>query len=63
MSSISIFRRSHSPRRSLRARIAAWLELRRTRASLAQLDDHLLADIGLTRNSALYEAMRPFWHE
>ncbi len=46
----------------LRARIVAWVVRRRSRAALARLDDHLLADIGLTRDHAKREASQPFWH-
>jgi uncharacterized protein YjiS (DUF1127 family) len=35
--------------------------LRRSRRALARLDDHLLADIGLTRLEAATEAARPHW--
>lgn len=35
--------------------------LARSRARLAQLDDHMLADIGLTQAEAMTEAQRPFW--
>jgi uncharacterized protein YjiS (DUF1127 family) len=31
------------------------------RRSLALLDDHLLADIGITRAEAEHEAARPLW--
>jgi uncharacterized protein YjiS (DUF1127 family) len=37
------------------------LALRRERARLAQLDDHILADIGISRDQALAEASRPVW--
>ncbi|MCC1493616.1 DUF1127 domain-containing protein [Cognatishimia sp. F0-27] len=40
---------------------AKWSERHRTRLALAQLDSHLLADVGLDRRSALLEARRPFW--
>ena len=33
-----------------------------SRAALARLDAHLLADIGLTADAAATEAQRPFWH-
>ncbi len=33
----------------------------RQRRTLADLDDHLLADIGLTRHEATSEAARPIW--
>ena len=33
----------------------------RERRSLRHLDDHLLRDIGLTREQADEEAARPFW--
>ncbi len=38
-----------------------WRSLRRQRAHLAELDDHILRDIGLTRDDALREAQRPVW--
>jgi uncharacterized protein YjiS (DUF1127 family) len=40
--------------RRLRAR-------RRQRQTLLQLDDHLLADIGVSREQALREAGKRFW--
>ena len=40
---------------------AAWRSRARQRDSLAQLDDHLLADIGLTREAQLVECSKPFW--
>jgi uncharacterized protein YjiS (DUF1127 family) len=45
-----------------RARVlaAAWRSRARQRASLAQLDDHLLADIGLTREAQTVECSKPF---
>jgi uncharacterized protein YjiS (DUF1127 family) len=33
----------------------------RQRQALAQLDDHLLKDIGVTRQQAIAEAGKPFW--
>ncbi|NUB46055.1 DUF1127 domain-containing protein [Fertoebacter nigrum] len=53
------------PKGGTLARIAATLQLgliaRRQRAHLGRLDDHALADIGLTRADALAEAARPVW--
>jgi uncharacterized protein YjiS (DUF1127 family) len=46
---------------SLLRRLPLLLSLRRQRRSLAQLDDHLLRDIGLTPEQALAEADRPIW--
>ena len=37
------------------------LELWRQRRDLCDLDDHLLADIGVTREEALREAKKLFW--
>lgn len=37
------------------------LTLRRGRARLATLEDHILRDIGLTRAQAEAEAERPLW--
>jgi uncharacterized protein YjiS (DUF1127 family) len=52
-----------APRRSrgLIARLAAALALHRQRQHLAELDDAILNDIGLTREDALREAARPVW--
>ena len=41
--------------------MALWCERARQRRALAQLDDRLLHDIGLTRNQAAGEAGKPFW--
>jgi uncharacterized protein YjiS (DUF1127 family) len=35
--------------------------LARQRKTLASLDDHMLKDLGLTREQAEIEADRPFW--
>jgi uncharacterized protein YjiS (DUF1127 family) len=41
--------------------IATWIERSTQRAALAELDDHLLRDVGLSRREALHEAAKPFW--
>ncbi|HMQ95337.1 MAG TPA: DUF1127 domain-containing protein [Amaricoccus sp.] len=41
--------------------ILSWGDRRRQRHALAELDDHLLRDIGLTRHQARTEALKPFW--
>jgi uncharacterized protein YjiS (DUF1127 family) len=38
-----------------------WLDRSRQRRQLAQLSDHMLRDIGLTRVDAWAEAEKPFW--
>ncbi|SFE07345.1 DUF1127 domain-containing protein [Roseivivax sediminis] len=43
--------------------LAKWSERRRTRRALADLDDHLLSDIGLDRWTAQAEARRKFWQD
>lgn len=54
-----------SPMTSIVVRFAAlvvtWEMRRRTRRHLVHLDDHLLRDVGLTRNEAKIEARRLFW--
>ncbi len=40
---------------------ARWWRMRRERLQLLELDDHMLNDIGLTREEAHREAARPFW--
>lgn len=47
--------------RSLIAWLRAAAERRRQRRALAMLDDHLLRDIGVTREQVLAEARRPPW--
>jgi uncharacterized protein YjiS (DUF1127 family) len=49
-------------------RFVAWIEAisgmfnrRRQRQALLELDDHLLDDIGLTREQAEQEARKPLW--
>ncbi|MCK0149112.1 DUF1127 domain-containing protein [Marivita sp. S6314] len=42
-------------------RVNAALALRRSRAQLAALDAHLLADIGIAQDVAAAEAARPIW--
>ena len=54
----------HSGRRGLGLigeLVAAWMERRRSRRHLAQLDERLLRDIGLTPGEAMEEAAAPFW--
>ncbi len=54
-------RRHGRHRPGLTARIRAALALRRHRARLRDLGDHLLEDIGVTRDAAEREASRPIW--
>jgi uncharacterized protein YjiS (DUF1127 family) len=41
--------------------IAIWINRARQRRALAELDDHMLNDIGVSRSVARREAGRPFW--
>ena len=50
-----------SPRRSIFARLTSMLKVRAERRRLAELDDAILRDIGLSRDDALQEALRPMW--
>jgi uncharacterized protein YjiS (DUF1127 family) len=43
------------------ALVARWIERARQRHALAELDDHLLRDIGVTRVEAAREVEKPFW--
>ncbi|WEX09374.1 DUF1127 domain-containing protein [Chelativorans sp. AA-79] len=43
------------------ARAARLYERYRQRRHLAELDDHLLADVGLTRQDVHRECSQPFW--
>jgi uncharacterized protein YjiS (DUF1127 family) len=42
-------------------RIGAWAARARQRRALADLDDWMLADVGITRAAAKAEASKPFW--
>jgi uncharacterized protein YjiS (DUF1127 family) len=49
-------------------RLVGWFEAvsgmfqrRRQRQAMLELEDHLLADVGLTREQAEKEARKPFW--
>jgi uncharacterized protein YjiS (DUF1127 family) len=41
--------------------LLVWQERARDRQRLAELDDHLLKDIGISRVDAWHEASKPFW--
>lgn len=41
--------------------LTRWIERHQQRKQLAQMEDHLLKDIGLSRSDALQEAQKPFW--
>ena len=41
--------------------VTVWSQRARTRKALAQLDDHILRDIGLDRRQAFTESRRMFW--
>jgi uncharacterized protein YjiS (DUF1127 family) len=41
--------------------IAGWIERMRQRQALADLEDHMLRDIGITRVEAARECRKPFW--
>ena len=41
--------------------LSEWRKRAASRRGLANLDDHLLRDIGVTRSDAERELMKPFW--
>ena len=41
--------------------LATWAERLKQRAALAEMDDRMLKDIGLSRVAAMAEADKPFW--
>lgn len=47
----------------LRDQLGLWNRRRRTRLDLLQLSTRELEDLGLSREAALEEAMRPFWEQ
>jgi uncharacterized protein YjiS (DUF1127 family) len=46
---------------SLAGTIVIWLNRRQGRRDLSELDDRLLADVGISREDAVWEAGKPFW--
>ena len=63
---VGAFRGTHRPslRRAIAAASLALHAMMRARASrrlLSDMDDRLLADIGVGRGDALHEARRPMW--
>lgn len=47
--------------RPARAGFMSYVSLYRQRRALANLDEHLLQDLGLTKSEAQTEAERPVW--
>jgi len=43
--------------------VAIWARRAQDRRALAQLDDHILSDIGLDRHAAERQAARRFWQD
>lgn len=41
--------------------LARWIDASRSRQTLDDLDEHMLRDIGITRDEALREARKFFW--
>jgi uncharacterized protein YjiS (DUF1127 family) len=41
--------------------VETWLQRRRQRKALLELSDHVLKDIGISRNQAFQEGRKPFW--
>jgi uncharacterized protein YjiS (DUF1127 family) len=41
--------------------IAVWLHRQQGRRDLRELDDRLLADVGISQEDAVWEAGKPFW--
>lgn len=48
-------------RRTSSGLLATWIERLRQRRALAELTDHQLRDIGVTRVEAARECEKPFW--
>ncbi|MEO0682457.1 MAG: DUF1127 domain-containing protein [Pseudomonadota bacterium] len=48
-------------RPSMLTLLARWIELRRSRTALSELNADQLRDIGLSEETARKEASRPFW--
>ncbi len=46
---------------SIKQKVSYWKAVSKQRKQLAKLDDHLLADIGLSREQVKCEVSKPFW--
>ena len=57
----SAFSKNKSNLLSLRDLVAIWRERHESRLTLRRLDDHMLADIGMSRADAEAEIAKPFW--
>ena len=55
------FRAPRKPRFSPLRTIMTAIKVQRERNALMRMEDHELADIGLTREEAMREAARPIW--
>ena len=49
------------PIRAIARSLLGWIERSRQRQALLDLDDRMLADIGISRMEAREEAAKPFW--
>jgi uncharacterized protein YjiS (DUF1127 family) len=49
------------PAAGIVALVREWLRRSRTRHEIAELDEHLLRDIGLTRLDVMVESRKHFW--
>lgn len=61
---VSVDVAARQPRSAVRwlfSGLASWHRRHRQRLDLAELDDHLLADIGVTPLEARHESAKPFW--
>ncbi len=47
----------------IKRELAMWYSRGRQRHALAQLEEHLLRDIGVNRYDAAREAEKPFWRD
>jgi uncharacterized protein YjiS (DUF1127 family) len=61
MTARTVTARHTSGRTGFLARLSDLLILRSSRARLATLDDHMLRDVGITREQARSELDRPLW--
>ncbi|WP_118135367.1 DUF1127 domain-containing protein [Oceanicella sp. SM1341] len=68
MNTTSLSARRHAGRQSRHATrwsffglLRAWIDTAAQRRHLAELDDRMLEDIGVTRDTAKAEAARRFW--
>lgn len=47
--------------KNVQSTLFAWVQRHRSRKALAELNEHMLRDVGLTKEQVQAEIIKPFW--